>query len=176
MLQRARSRVSRKAVHDPTGRYPQPKQRGPDGRGLCRWCHREVPKGRRKWCSEECIHQYRLETDWNYIRHQVYRRDKGVCVLCGLDTLKAKRVFYFARRDLGWRDAKRLALELGLTDTTLWRQWWEADHIVPRHRGGPDTVDNLRTLCIRCHRHVTKRQARARANRRRKRKLGRRLF
>lgn len=31
-----------------------------------------------------------------------------------------------------------------------------ADHITPRRRGGPDTLDNLRTLCGSCHSRVTR--------------------
>lgn len=33
---------------------------------------------------------------------------------------------------------------------------WEADHIHPRSKGGPDSLENLRTLCKPCHRKHTK--------------------
>jgi len=33
---------------------------------------------------------------------------------------------------------------------------WEADHIQPRSKGGPDSLENLRTLCKPCHRKHTK--------------------
>lgn len=26
-----------------------------------------------------------------------------------------------------------------------------ADHIIPREEGGPDTLENLQTLCVPCH-------------------------
>ena len=32
---------------------------------------------------------------------------------------------------------------------------WHVDHIIPRSAGGPDTVENLRGLCRRCHASVT---------------------
>jgi len=32
--------------------------RGPNGRGLCRWCGTEVPKGRRTFCGQECVDQH----------------------------------------------------------------------------------------------------------------------
>jgi 5-methylcytosine-specific restriction enzyme A len=32
------------------------------------------------------------------------------------------------------------------------------DHIIPRSRGGSDTLDNLQTLCTVCHDHKTKRE------------------
>jgi 5-methylcytosine-specific restriction endonuclease McrA len=32
----------------------------------------------------------------------------------------------------------------------------QADHIVSREAGGPDTLENLRTLCLPCHRARTR--------------------
>ena len=34
--------------------------RGPNGRGLCRWCSLEVPKRRFTFCSEFCVHEWKL--------------------------------------------------------------------------------------------------------------------
>lgn len=47
---------------------------------------------------------------------------------------------------------------------------WEADHILPKIFGGKDTLENLRTLCVPCHKEVT---ARLSAERARRRKSGR---
>ena len=33
--------------------------------------------------------------------------------------------------------------------------WWEADHIIPVVEGGDSSLDNIRTLCIACHREAT---------------------
>lgn len=44
---------------------------------------------------------------------------------------------------------------------------WDADHIVPLHRGGANEIANLRTLCRACHKRVTAAQARDRAAKRR---------
>lgn len=43
---------------------------------------------------------------------------------------------------------------------------WEMDHITPLIEGGGDGLDNLRTLCLACHRSETLelRQRRARAS------------
>jgi 5-methylcytosine-specific restriction endonuclease McrA len=30
----------------------------------------------------------------------------------------------------------------------------QAHHIVPRHRGGPDDLENLITLCTKCHKRI----------------------
>ena len=35
--------------------------------------------------------------------------------------------------------------------------WWEADHIHPLVEGGADTLENLRTLCLPCHKFGTSR-------------------
>lgn len=66
---------------------------GTNGRRLCRYvrCNNEVPKGRRTWCSDGCVHEYRLRSDWNYARTQLRKREKGVCQVCGADTRKFKR-------------------------------------------------------------------------------------
>lgn len=36
------------------------------------------------------------------------------------------------------------------------KSWWEADHILSVVEGGDSNLDNIRTLCIPCHRSVTK--------------------
>ena len=66
--------------------------RGPDGRALCRRCGREVPKGRRSFCSDECVHEHKLRSNPGYLREQVFERDRGVCAECGADTLKGAPV------------------------------------------------------------------------------------
>lgn len=66
--------------------------------------------------------------------------------------------------------AIKLATDFGFGATqSAARDWWEADHIVERVRGGRDHLDNLRTLCLRCHKVETARLARERADERRAR-------
>lgn len=36
---------------------------------------------------------------------------------------------------------------------------WHHDHITPLHLGGAHTIDNLRALCIPCHKVKTRREA-----------------
>jgi 5-methylcytosine-specific restriction endonuclease McrA len=121
--------------------------KGPNGRNLCRWCNLEVPAGRQTFCSSFCVHEWRLRSDPGYLREKVFERDRGVCSLCGVDTLDLRR----RKRKLGF--AERAAFE---------RQWgkrktlWDADHIVPVAEGGGECdVDNMRTLCVLCHRKAT---------------------
>jgi 5-methylcytosine-specific restriction enzyme A len=125
--------------------------KGPGGRNLCRWCNLEVPRGRVTFCSAWCVEEWRLRTDPGYLREKVLERDQGVCARCGVDSLAA------------WRDLKRLR---GLARARAFAQWgvrpgsrkslWDADHIVPVVEGGGECdLENIRTLCLKCHRAAT---------------------
>lgn len=72
--------------------------RGPNGRGLCRWCSIEVPPRRFTFCSDYCVHEWKLRSQPGYLRDQILKRDRGVCVHCGLDTIKEHRKLKRARR------------------------------------------------------------------------------
>ena len=125
--------------------------RGPEGRVLCRWCSLEVPAGRRTFCSDWCVHEWRLRTDPGYLRDKVFERDKGICAACGMDTVaewrRIKRLAAARRvgvlRDLGLKNLRRSSL-------------WDADHIAPVVEGGGECdLSNIRTLCLKCHRRAT---------------------
>ena len=36
------------------------------------------------------------------------------------------------------------------------KSWWEADHILAVVEGGDSNLENVRTLCIACHKRVTR--------------------
>ena len=125
--------------------------RGPGGRVLCRWCSLETPVGRRTFCSDWCVHEWRLRTDAGYLRDQVFERDKGVCAACDLDTVaewrRIKRLAPARRvgvlRDWGLKNLRRSSL-------------WDADHIAAVAEGGGECdLSNIRTLCLKCHRKAT---------------------
>ncbi|HTR34262.1 MAG TPA: HNH endonuclease [Bryobacteraceae bacterium] len=136
--------------------------KGPGGRILCRWCNLEVPKGRVTFCSDWCVEEWRLRTDPGYLREKVFERDRGVCSACGVDCQEA------------WHNLRRLR---GPARLRAWRDWgvragsrkslWDADHIVPVVEGGGECdLQNIRTLCLKCHRAATAdlRKRRAAAN------------
>jgi len=63
-------------------------------------------------------------------------------------------------------EARRVRYSRGQRRATLLASWglkartrkslWDADHIVPVAEGGGECdVDNIRTLCLRCHREAT---------------------
>ena len=125
--------------------------RGPNGRGLCRWCSLEVPPRRFTFCSAYCVHEWRLRTQPRYLREQVYARDKGWCSACGVNTdFEVRRL----RRSRGSKREEQMG-HWGLK-TRLRKSLWDADHIVPVSEGGGECdLSNIRTLCLRCHRVAT---------------------
>lgn len=136
--------------------------RGPNGLPLCRWCDLEIlARRRRTFCSDFCVHQWRLRSDPGYLRDQVFARDKGRCAACAADTLS---IFTALKRSRGVARQEGLRI-YGMRTITSRRSLWEADHIVPVAEGGGQCdLDNLRTLCLLCHREETARlRARLRA-------------
>ena len=136
------------------GRARDPKsQTGPLGRPLCRWCQLEIlARRRRTFCSDYCVHQWRLRSDPGYLREQVFARDRGICALCSTDTAAA---YAGLKRSRGPARAKALAM-WGVGTVHARRSLWDADHILPVAEGGGQCdLENLRTLCLPCHREVT---------------------
>jgi 5-methylcytosine-specific restriction protein A len=125
--------------------------KGAAGRALCRWCNLEVPKGRRTFCSEWCVDQWRLRTDASYLRERVFERDRGICAACGCDTCAE------------WARIRRLRGPKREAALAAWGirgrnrvSLWDADHVLPVVEGGGECdLDNLRTLCLKCHREAT---------------------
>jgi 5-methylcytosine-specific restriction protein A len=125
--------------------------KGPNGRNLCRWCNLEVPQGRVTFCSEWCVEEWRLRTDPGYLRDRVFERDRGICAICAVDCAAAWRELKRLRGGARVRRLKDWGLK-ALSRKTL----WDADHIVPVVEGGGECdLENIRTLCLKCHRAAT---------------------
>jgi len=69
------------------------------------------------------------------LRRDVFRRDRGICARCGVDTLTVSR-------ELPDWPSHRVT-------------YWDADHEMPVVEGGSSELENVRTLCLPCHRAVT---------------------
>ena len=115
------------------------------------------------------MHEYSIRANAGYARAQVYKRDRGVCSLCSRDASKLRgkmrRMPYQCRRTYAWL--------LGLGQTGYINSLWQADHIIPVVEGGGACgLDNLRTLCVWCHKRET-RKLRARMARRKRRQAKR---
>lgn len=150
------------------------------GAGLCRWCGTPVGGRRRSWCSDACQSDFLIRWNPSSAAHHVYRRDKGVCAVCGIDTDEIKALKRRICRDLHRSTPINRIIINGYdyadvhAEEKAWGPWarygtlWEADHIIPVIEGGGCCgLDNLRTLCIMCHKAETKALAARRAQARR---------
>ena len=118
--------------------------KGTSGRVLCRWCGLEAQGRRRTFCSDWCVHEWRLRTDPGYLREQVFARDRGLCALCHIDSVEA---FHRLKRARG-SNRKTMLAYWGLKSVNR-RSLWDADHILPVCEGGGECdLENIRTLCL----------------------------
>lgn len=143
-------------------------KRGPNGFRLCRWCKKEVHPPRRTFCSDECIHLWKLRSNPGYVREHVYKRDLGICALCKSDTRLQKIQLENALRDCSYDEKsdqyKALLIALNITATEAKKSLWDADHIVPvAEGGGLCGLEFMQTLCKRCHKLKSGKQMNAKA-------------
>jgi 5-methylcytosine-specific restriction endonuclease McrA len=129
--------------------------------GTCTLCGKPAGPGRRYWCSQRCVDEFSIRRSGTRLRAAVYDRDHGVCARCGLDTDGMRKALELHRFDAASRHRQRVVAAAGFSD---WRSWWDADHIVPVVEGGGSCgLENVRTLCVPCHRAVTAELAARRA-------------
>ncbi len=133
--------------------YSEPQPMGTNGRKACLQCGGDITDlQRRTFCSSKCSSDFRLKTDPMHVRFEVFKRDKGICALCGID------VFENAKWSNGSTRTRRAR---GTGDL------WQADHIIPVIEGGGECgLDNYRTLCTCCHKKETVALAKRRAEKR----------
>jgi 5-methylcytosine-specific restriction protein A len=141
--------------------------KGPNGKALCRMCGEEVKGRRRSFCSDACVHQYKLRNQPRYVASQLYKRDRGKCCICGVDTYKVRRDYWKEWHDCKTKEEKKVLderyKEAGWAPMKG-RRYWEADHILPVAEGGgpndwpkdQDYLCNFRTLCRPHHKEETK--------------------
>jgi 5-methylcytosine-specific restriction enzyme A len=138
-----------------------PFPRGPNGRGFCRQCGVEVPKGRKTFCGDACVETWKMKR-WPAVRRaKVFERDKGICAECGIDCTAEKE------RIRSLRGTEQHQVELARWRVGDRYNLWEHDHIVERIDGGTNDLSNLQTLCLICHRRKSAANATRRAMARR---------
>jgi len=68
------------------GRYPRISDYSnsidSSGNKICRNCSEPVAKGRRHYCSKQCMQQFFREHTWALVREDVLRRDGFRCSIC----------------------------------------------------------------------------------------------
>lgn len=133
--------------------------------GECTWCGGFLPPRRTSWCSEKCLHEFRLRTDSRLQSQLVWERDGYTCQLCQMFIPFSESEFHrewkLVIRDLLHRRAKPSEIDEARRFVMAKHGFaavgfGEIDHIVPVCEGGGLCgIDNLRLLCSKCHRHVT---------------------
>lgn len=141
-------------------------EKGPNGRRLCRFCRIEVPPNRKTFCSSACIHNWKLRSNGKYLRKFLYERDLGKCALCKKDTryqkIRIEDAAFEAksRSSLLWeKDSSYIQFlkNESLTVKEAKKTLWQADHIIPVSFGGGECgLEGYRTLCLKCHKGVSK--------------------
>lgn len=63
------------------------------GNPLCRNCGTPVPAGRKTFCQESCVHEWKMTTSPTYVRGLVFKRDRGICSQCGWDAESAHKIY-----------------------------------------------------------------------------------
>lgn len=143
--------------------YSVPVERDAEGFPLCRQCKTSIRTGKRPkqrtFCDDKnCLHLWKIKSDPSYAATHVALRDKGVCAACGTDTASLRSEFRLIPRGSAqvlWLGARGLPLEL-----LNRHRWFDVDHVVPVVEGGGSCgLDNLRTLCLPCHKVATARLA-----------------
>ena len=141
-------------------------ERNEEGFVKCRWCEGSVLPPRRTMCSPECVHELMIRKSGRYIRDCVYKRDKGICSLCNKDTKKIAKNLLNYKSSSMMKEYDELLKEEKITKSRkFWKRrhgggLWDADHIIPvKEGGGQCGLENIRTLCIKCHKTETKKLA-----------------
>lgn len=137
-----------------TGEDAAPSKKGPHGGRQCRWCKGEVFPPRTTYCSDKCVHEWKLRSDSSYLRSQLFLRDKGVCKGCGLDTMFLRRKLFPLARAERMEEGAKYGVEAYRAEKLM---LWEADHVVAVvNGGGLAGLDGYQTLCVACHRRKTR--------------------
>lgn len=157
-----------------TDLYPYIKD--PKGNPLCRFCKGSIAPPRYTFCSDECVHQYKIRTDREYSRRLVFKRDRGVCQCCGLDTLGLFHRVLKRHRIINHGRKKTRPFKTRFEGIHKFKPrhpgapYWEMDHKVPVANGGARLgLENLQTLCLRCHYKKTAEHAKQRAEKKNQR-------
>jgi hypothetical protein len=128
------------------------------GLNCCRWCNMEVQPPRRTICSKECEHELKLRISGRYLRDCIYMRDKGICSICNIDT---KLIAMEANKLEGEEKTNFLIKNKISLKRKIWIRkhgggLWDGDHIIRvKDGGGLCGLENMRTLCIPCHKIIT---------------------
>jgi 5-methylcytosine-specific restriction enzyme A len=131
-----------------------------DGSLLCQWCFNYLDLGESDFCNKYHEKEFKQRSSYNQLRADTFERDKGVCAKCQYDTeVLARNIEDKKKFADNPEDIATFLVDLGFNPNSA---LWEADHIQPLALGGNIGLDNVQTLCYKCHRSKTKDQNNAR--------------
>ena len=106
-------------------------------KGKCRWCGADTPKGRKTWCSQDCVNQYLMRSSAQHVRSMLKTRDQGTCAICGIDADFEYRL---------WQHNRKEALRLAdwLAQRSRYNLNWSGSDWVWRDTSWPDTKDVIK--------------------------------
>lgn len=152
----------------------------------CPRCHDLVKHDQESgYCGSDCEENDRLELKDAQLRFEVLKRDRGVCVDCGLDCLWLRRHLDEAIERAkatpaaanAWRVRLRQLDKDGFDEhaVTSGAPLWELDHVQEKAAGGPSSLANAVTRCLQDHKAKSARFQSKRADARRgpRRRVGR---
>ena len=123
-----------------------------NNRLVCGWCLTELPMGVSDFCDRNCEHEFNQRSSYTYLRDETFKRDKGVCKECQIDTVKLEEEFREILETQGFEAYIAYVEEVNFHIKSA---LWEADHIIPIALGGRIDLSNIQTLCYKCHRGKT---------------------
>lgn len=119
------------------------------GHPLCLTCKKPLTGRRWSYCDDACM----LANRPAMAVSAVEKRDRGVCTLCGLDTVWLSHWIRSFPRHL----QNTIARCYGVPPSRQLGRLWDLDHIIPVSEGGGQCgLENFRTLCIPCHKAETR--------------------
>lgn len=131
--------------------------------------NQEAPEG---FCSISCGENQEDELSDKKLRELVLERDKGICSICKEDCLalrahldEFRKVVSQAQWEARLRGLERVGFDRHAIESGA--PLFEVDHYPPRVRGGRNTLEGARSLCLGCHKKATAGLAKERAAARR---------
>ena len=115
-------------------------------------------------CTWKCHQELCVRLSGSSIRRQLLELEKGICCLCKLDAHAVFKRFKRLHPSDRVQELMRLSFPLptklagsgGILHDPKEGDFWQADHILPVSEGGGEcTLENIRTLCSKCHRRET---------------------
>jgi len=96
-----------------------------------------------------------------FVLSNVRKRDKGICQICGVDLKRAEAEWWKKKpndeKGYVWQEHEQWMRQKPIANY---------DHIIPFSEGGMTVLENMRTLCEKCHKNRTKEWHREKAQQR----------